>query len=222
MIEQGYSVEEEERILDVLARGLSREFPNPERVGCPDSSILRGIASHKLPLAQAEPWFDHLSSCSPCFQDFTTFRRESTGQRRRIQVWLAAAAVLLLAVGGSLWLRTRPSVEATDTAVLDLRERSVARGQSPSEAGQAPLQIPRSAKHLVLDLPIGSKEGPYDLVLVTETGDQILRVTGTAQLHDHVTALRVDVDVRSVLPGAYFLGVRQPGLEWSRYSIRLL
>lgn len=222
MIEQGYSVEEEKRILDVLARGLSREFPNPERVGCPDSSTLRGIASHKLSLAQAEPWFDHLSSCSPCFQDFTKFRREAAGQRRRIQVWLAAAAVLLLAVGGSLWLRTRPSVEATDTAVLDLRERSVGRGQSPSETGQAPLQILRSAKHLVLDLPIGSKEGPYDVVLLTETGDQILRVTGTAQLHDHVTGLRVDVDVRSVPPGPYFLGVRHPGLEWSRYPIRLL
>ena len=221
MIEQGYSVEEEKRILDVLARGLSREFPNPERVGCPDSSILRGIASHKLPLAQAEPWFDHLSSCSPCFQDFTTFRREATGQRRRIQVWLAAAAVLLFAVGGWLLLRTRPSAQ-TETAVLDLRDRSVVRGQNPSETGQAPLEIPRSAKHLVLDLPIGSKEGPYDVGLFTETGDQILRATGTAQLHDHVTGLRVDVDVRSVPPGAYFLGVRQPGLEWSRYPIRLL
>ncbi len=221
MIEQGYSVEEEKRILDVLARGLSREFPNPERVGCPDSSILRGIASHKLPLAQAEPWFDHLSSCSPCFQDFTTFRREATGQRRRIQVWLAAAAVLLFAVGGWLLLRTRPSAQ-TETAVLDLRDRSVVRGQNPSETGQAPLEIPRSAKHLVLDLPIGSKEGPYDVGLFTETGDQILRAAGTAQLRDHVTSLRVDVDVRSVPPGAYFLGVRQPGLEWSRYPIRLL
>jgi hypothetical protein len=205
----------------VLARGLSREFPNPERVGCPDSSILRGIASHKLPLAQAEPWFDHLSSCSPCFQDFTTFRREATGQRRRIQVWLAAAAVLLFAVGGWLLLRTRPSAQ-TETAVLDLRDRSVVRGQNPSETGQAPLEIARTAKHLVLDLPIGSKEGPYDVGLLNETGDQILRATGTAQLHDHVTGLRVDVDVRSIPPGAYFLGVRQPGLEWSRYPIRLL
>jgi hypothetical protein len=119
-------------------------------------------------------------------------------------------------------LRTRPPAQTTDTAVLDLRDRSVVRGQNPSETGQAPLQIPRSAKQLVLDLPIGSKEGPYDVVLLTETGDQILRATGTAQLHDHVTSLRVDVDVRSVPPGAYFLGVRQPGLEWSRYPIRLL
>ena len=57
-------------------------------------------------------------------------------------------------------------METTDTAVLDLRERSVARGQSQSGTGQAPLQIPRAAKHLVLYLPIGSKEGPYDFGLL--------------------------------------------------------
>ena len=220
MIEQGYSVEEEKRILDVLARGLSREFPNPERVGCPDSSILRGIASHKLPLAQAEPWFDHLSSCSPCFQDFTTFRREATGQRRRIQVWLAAAAVLLFAVGGWLLLRTRPPAQ-TETAVLDLRDRSVVRGQNPSETGQAPLEIPRSAKHLVLDLPIGSKEGPYDVGLFSDTGDQLLRAAGTAELHEHVTVLRIDVDLSSIRPGTYSLRVRQPNLEWTQYLVQV-
>jgi hypothetical protein len=206
----------------VLARGLSREFPNPERVGCPDSSILRGIASHKLPLAQAAAWFDHLSSCSPCFQDFTKFRKEATSQRRRVQVWLAAAAVLLFAVGGWLWVRTRPFVEATDTAVLDLRNRSVARGENPSENGQAPLEIQRTAKHLVLDLPIGSKEGSYDVALLNETGGELSRATGIAKVEDHVVMLRADIDIGSVRPGSYVLGVREPGLEWSRYPARVI
>ena len=77
-------------------------------------------------------------------------------------------------------------METTDTAVLDLRERSVARGQGQSETGQSPLEIPRTARHLILDLPIGSKEGPYDVGLLTEAGDEILRATGIAQLHDHI------------------------------------
>jgi hypothetical protein len=118
-------------------------------------------------------------------------------------------------------MRARPSLQTTATVVLDLRERSVARGQNPSETGQAPLGIPRSAKHLILDLPIGSKEGVYDVGLLTEAGDQILRATGTAQLHDHVTTLRVDVDVSSVPPGKYFLGLRQASVEWTRYPIRI-
>ena len=57
--------------------------------------------------------------------------------------------------------------------------------------------------------------------LLTETGDQILRATGMAELHDHITDLRVDVDLSSIRPGAYSLGVRQPSLEWSRYPIRV-
>ena len=133
---------------------------------------------------------------------------------------MAAAAVLLFAVGGSLWwVRARHSVKATDTAVLDLRERSVARGETPSES--APLQISRTTKHLVLELPVGSNEGPYDVGLLTETGGQILRATGTAQLHDHITDLRVDVDLSGVRQGVYSLGVRQPSLEWARYPIRV-
>src|SRR5271157_950614 len=91
---QGLSEQEEfntdeKRVLDLLTQGLSREFPNPQRVGCPDSAVLRGIAFRKLRLADVEPWLEHLSSCSPCFQEFTELRKESASHRRRTQVWLA-------------------------------------------------------------------------------------------------------------------------------------
>src|SRR5260370_2686049 len=153
----------DKRLLDILRQGLATEFPNPERIGCPGNALLKGIAPGKVSLTEAEPWLDHLGSCSPCFQEFKEFRRQSAIQHRRVLTWVATAAVLLFAVGGWLWVRSRHPVEATDTAVLDLRERSVARGQSQSEAGLAALQISRAVKHLVLDLPIGSKEGPYEV-----------------------------------------------------------
>lgn len=140
-------------------------------------------------------------------------------QRRRALIFVAAAAALLFAVGGWLWVRGRHSLQTTDTAVLDLRDRSVTRGQNPSESG--PLQISRTTKHLVLDLPIGSKEGPYDVGLLTERGDQVLRATGIAKMDDHITDLRVDVDFGGVQTGAYSLGLRQAGLEWTRYPIKV-
>jgi hypothetical protein len=208
-------------LLDILRQGLATEFPNPDRIGCPGNALLKGIAQEKVSLIEAEPWLDHLGSCSPCFQEFKEFRRQSAIQRRRVLTWVATAAVLLVAVGGWFWVRARHSVERTDTAVLDLRERSVARGQSQSETGQAPLEIPRTAKHLILDLPIGSKEGAYDVGLLSEAGDEILRSTGMAQLHDHVTDVKVNVDLRGIQPGAYSLGVRQPSLEWTRYPVRV-
>ena len=206
----------------MLARGLSREFPNPERVGCPDSSILRGIASHKLPLAQAAPWFDHLSACSPCFQDFNKFRREATGQRRRVPMWLAAAAVLLFVVGGWLWLRSRPSGQTAAVVVLDLRGRAAARGGSTSETSQPSLEVPRNARSLNLELPIGSNEGAYDVALLNPNGAELFRTSATAKLEDHIVVLRADVNLAGISPGSYFLGLRQPGLEWMRFPIRVL
>jgi hypothetical protein len=134
---------------------------------------------------------------------------------------VATAAVLLFAVGGWLWVRARHSLHTTETAILDLRERSVARGQNTSDTGQAPLEISRTTKHLVLDLPIGSKEGPYEVGLITDTGDELLRATGTAELRDHINRLRVDVDLSSIRSGDYSLGIRQPNLEWARYPIRV-
>ena len=207
--------------MDLLTWGLSREFPNPGRVGCPDSAILRGIALRKLQLAEVEPWLEHLGSCSPCFQEFTELRKQAASQRRRTQAWLAAAAVLILAVAGWLWVRTQHAVQPPETAVLDLRDLSVARGQNPTQSDQRPLEIHGSAKHLILDLPIGSKEGAYDLALLSESGKQIWGTSGTAKLQDHNVSVRVDVDVSGVQPGLYFLALRQPGVEWTRYRVRV-
>lgn len=217
--EQGELDRDDKRLLDVLAQGLSREFPNPQRVGCPDSAVLRGIAFRKLRLADAEPWLKHLSSCSPCFQEFSDFRNEAA-QRRRIMAWTAAAAVLIFAVAGWLWVRTQHSVLAA-TEVLDLREASAAPGQNPMETEQQPLELHRWARHLILYLPTESQEGAHDIAVLSETGVQVLGSSGTARLENRVVCLRVDVDVSIVQPGRYFLAVRQTTLTWIRYPVRV-
>jgi hypothetical protein len=70
----GYSESDEERFLKVLERGLLKEFPNPARTGCPSAEVLKRIASHQMPLFEAEKWLDHLTSCSPCYRDFCQFQ----------------------------------------------------------------------------------------------------------------------------------------------------
>ena len=207
--------------MDLLDRGLSQEFPNPGRVGCPDPSVLRGIAQHKIPLSQADQWLNHLSACTPCFQDFRRFRAEATaGKRRVFQMALAAAAVLLIVIGGLVLLRSRSPVQRA-TITIDLRERSVARGENPPENNQSPIELSRQAKHLVLDLPVGSKEGNYELAVLRSSGEEIRSTTGVAQLENHTVVLNADIDLTGVSPGSYFLGVRQPGLEWTRYLVRV-
>ena len=213
---------EEKRILNLLGRGLSQDFPNPQRVGCPDSAILKGIALHKVPLAEADRWLDHFSSCSPCFQEFTQFRKQALDRRRRTQMWLAAAAMIVLALAGWLWVRSRPTTQTTAVVVLDLRGRATLRGEGTPETGQAPLEVPRNARTLNLELPIGSNEGLYDVALLNPSGIELFRTSAIAKLENHIVGLRADVDLAGVSPGSYFLGVRQPGLEWTRFSVRLL
>lgn len=213
---------DEQSILDALERGLSREFPNPERIGCPGSAVLRGIASHKLRLAEVHQWLDHLGACTPCYQEFTELRKQVVSQRRRRQVWLAVAAVVIFTVAGWLWVRIHYAVQGPETAVLDLRGVSVVRGENSPQTNLRTLEVQRSAKHLVLDLPIGSAEGAYDLALLSESGTQLLSATGTAQLQDRVVVLKADIDVRDVRPGTYLLALRQPGAEWVRYPVRVL
>jgi len=213
---------EEKRILDLLNKGLSRDFPNPQRIGCPGTAILKSIALHKLPLAEADPWLEHFSSCSPCFQEFSEIRKQAAGQRSQTRMWLAAAAMVLLAVAGWMWVRSRPTGQTAAVVVLDLRGRSTARGENPSETSQPPLEVPRSAKSLNLELPIGSNEGAYDVALLNPSGAELFRTSATAKLEDHIVVLRANGDLAGVSPGSYFLGVRQPGLEWTRFPIRLL
>src|SRR6202162_4425213 len=172
---------EEKRILDLLGRGLSRDFPNPLRVGCPDSALLRGIAAHKVPLSEADRWLNHFSSCSPCFQEFTQFRKQAV-DRRRTQVWLAGGAGLIVAVAGWFWVRSRPQVQTAAVVVLDLRGRATVRGENPPEASQPPLEVPRNAKTLNLELPIGSNEGTYDVALLDPSGAELRSEEHTSEL----------------------------------------
>src|SRR5439155_19012903 len=205
-------------MLDVLSQGLATEFPNPDRVGCPGSAVLEVIASHKIPLSDAEKWLDHLGSCSPCFQEFKAIKRRL--RARRGFGFGGGLAILLAALG--LWLLLRPqhTTVRNEIAVLDLRNYSSERGE-PTSSNQQPLDIPRATNHLTLYLPVGSKEGNYDLALLGATGDEVLRSTGTARLEDHVVVLRTEVDLAGVRSASYFLGIRQAGLEWTRFPIRV-
>ena len=215
-----YSRRDEKRILDVLGRGLLKDFPNPERIGCPGADVLKKIASHDMPLSEAQKWLDHLGSCSPCYADFKRFGEAFERQRR--QRWLAAAAGILLAVGVLGWalLHKRNESFVAQTAVLDLRDRSVARGGEPAP-GEQPLEVSRAVKRVNVYLPLGSAEGPYELRIATTTGSAIFTTNGVASLKDGVTSIQAAVDLSSASPGRYVLQVRRLNSEWNSYPLLL-
>jgi hypothetical protein len=180
--------------------------------------VLEGIASHRITLAEAETWIDHLGSCSACFAEFTAIRK---GFQARRSIALGSTLGILLAAL-ALWfsLQSQFGLVADDTAMFDLRGYSTERG-SQAQAKQTHLEMNRHTRHLILYLPIGTTEGRYDLALMKDTGDELLRTTGLAQLENHVVILKADIDLSNVPRDSYFLGVRRPDLDWVRFTVRV-
>jgi hypothetical protein len=217
---RGYSVEDEKRILDALGRGLLEEFPNPERSGCPGSDVLKRIAARTMPLTEAEKWLDHLGSCSPCYRDFSELRKVRGVQRRRTVLPIAAS--ILVAVGIASWVlvqRHNKSLVA-QTAVLDLRSRSLSRSTEPNP-GEQPLELRRRFSQLDIYLPLGSPEGAYEVRILTNSGDSLLKAGGPAQLNDGITTLQVRGDTFVARPGQYILQIRKAPSVWNSYPLVL-
>ncbi len=217
---KGYSAGDEKRVLEALGRGLLKEFPNPERAGCPGSDVLKRIASHEMPLSEAEKWLDHLTSCSPCYSDFSQFK--AIVQRRHTRTLLAIAASILIcaSIGGWAFVRWHSNNETVQTAVLDLRNLSSARGVEP-DTGIKPLEVNREVSRLSILLPLGSSEGQYDVRITTLSGKSLATASGIARVKNGVTALQVAVSLSSISPGTYIVQVRKPGLEWNSYPLVL-
>jgi len=217
---KGYSQRDEKRILDALGRGLLKEFPNPDRAGCPGSDVLRRIASHAMPLAEAEKWLDHLTSCSPCYRDFSEL--QAGYRHRRMQTALAIAASILIVVGVAGWALffNQKGPAGVQSAVLDLRNHSVPRG-SEANPGEQPLEVSRGVKRVNVYLPLGSAEGPYELRIATTAGSAIFTTNGVASLKDGVTSMEAALDLSSAPPGQYVLQIRRPNSQWNSYPLLL-
>jgi hypothetical protein len=219
-----YSDKDEKRILAALGRGILREFPNPDRVGCPRSGVVRDIAFHKLPLAQAEPWLDHLSSCSPCYRDFCGFRNAYEARRRNIFLAIAASVLIVGAVASWTFFQKQQQNRLAQTAVLDLRDRSVTRGIEPGSEvipGERPLELSRRVTHLSFYLPRDSREGPYEVRILKPSGESLLATNGVAKLDRGIMSLHVVVSFGPTRPGPYVLQIRSSGLEWDYYPLTL-
>ena len=217
---KGYSERDEKRILDALGRGLLKEFPNPDRAGCPGSDVLKRIASHEMPLAEAEKWLDHLTSCSPCYADFSQFQAAYQSRRTRTLLAIAASILIVVCLAGWAFLGKHKESFLTQTAVLDLRNRSVPRGAEPNPNEQ-PLEVARAAAYWNILLPLGSSEGPYEVRIMTDSGDQLYAARGVAKLKDHITSLEVPTKLSSLHAGRYVLQYRKVGLEWNSDALFL-
>ena len=173
-----------------------------------------------MPLSEAEKWLDHLGSCSPCYRDFSELRKVREVQRRRTLFAIAAGILVAVGIAGWVLIQRHNETLVAQTAVIDLRSRSVSRSPEPNP-GDQPLELRRGFSQLNIYLPVGSPEGVYEVRIVTTSGDSLLNTGGTAQLNHGVTSLQVRGDVIFARPGPYSLQIRKPPSEWSSYPLVL-
>jgi hypothetical protein len=212
---------------------LLEAFPNPERVGCPDESVLKALAEGRLP--SNDPVCHHVGSCSECYAEYRHYRLdwnesavktlptlvdETTPAVSRFG-WkhYALAASLLIVFGlASVYLLHRgthfPVVQVASNepvnAEVDLFNVPTLRGGADNDAAASPLgqvSLPASIIHLALTLPRFSQSGPYDVVVSQDrAGHQVVaKGQGTGTEANGKVMMNVTLDLRSVRAGTYFL-----------------
>src|SRR5689334_16705561 len=86
-----------EEIKHLLQEAILRNYPNPERRGCPDQPNLNAAANRRLP--HEDPLWQHITHCSPCYQRFLEFRAAVLDHRRaRRGIGFAVGAVAAVAL----------------------------------------------------------------------------------------------------------------------------
>ncbi|PYT91980.1 MAG: hypothetical protein DMG41_00720 [Acidobacteria bacterium] len=180
-------------------------------------------------LSEAEKWLDHLTSCSPCYRDFSQFQTAYRSRRTRTLVAIAATILLVACFAGwalflrqkaPLALRSIPRHEeplVTQTVVLDLRDRSPERGAEPGPV-LPPLEMARNVSHLEIYLPLGSPEGLYDVRIMTTQGEPLLVAKGRAKIKQGLTSMGVDV-APTIRSGRYILKIRERGWDWFSFPL---
>ncbi|MGA2435308.1 MAG: hypothetical protein ABSG25_08485 [Bryobacteraceae bacterium] len=70
-------VPSDEAVLEILRESCRRGYPNPERKGCPSKDVLAILALYPGQIPVTDPVTDHVTHCSPCFNEIENFRAAS-------------------------------------------------------------------------------------------------------------------------------------------------
>ena len=219
---------EERRLIQRAADAVMSDFPNPERLGCPESTALIAIAQGRLSSPESHDIIDHNATCSPCFLEYSQHRRR---HRMRVITKMAlasAAGLILIAVlwrFGPGYVRHRQPPMAKEmvstplSATLDFRNRTVARSESAEPYNQDVPHLTRVLVNLAIKLPVGVEDGLYQVELRTRSNKTVLSSAGTASWHEGAETLTTTLDCRRVTPGEYTFAIRKGTSAWRLYPV---
>src|SRR5580692_7098064 len=92
-------------LLTAAREALPSDFPNPERINCPEASTLEAVAARHLSVPDIDDLIDHIATCSPCFTAYSEYRNAYCSRRNRKVIGTLLA---VLAVAAAAWHFGRP------------------------------------------------------------------------------------------------------------------
>jgi hypothetical protein len=207
-----------------------KNHPNPQRIGCPDHDVLRIFVETPRKIGLSELHGDHITRCAECVRDLIELRRTREERLQhhassstlgswwgwRTAVALASLCVIIV-IGAIVWRdqareprRSTQQDEITEIT-LDLSGDGVTRGIE-AQTGRKPLSLPRRLVSLHLILPYYSPAGEYRIAIARDRNSvPVLSESATATSQGPRTELRIQLDLRNLTAGSYYLGTAQDG-----------
>ena len=105
-------------------------------------------------------------------------------------------------------------------AVVDLKDRSMARGTEPPP-NEALLKIPPESVSVGNLSSVGQRGGYSELRVITVRGDPLISEGGNAELEQGVTVLRLALKTAMPASGRYVLQIRRLGSEWASFPLEI-
>ena len=235
--ERSFTRREEKRLIEATRALLRTELRPPDRTQCPPSAHVRELAHRHPDLAESTHLVDYIGACPSCFAEYSGFRAKRKQRRMAIYGFASVGAIAALLL--VLWLPTRAPESsqpdaARDTAhsvtppqsptrlVIDLTKRGVSRGGQPTQTGDMPrMLLPRASLSLVVQLPLGSEDGPYEVAIIDSKGKTLVEAQGEAKMSNYIEILPVEVNLTHMAPGFYRLRIRRAHAQWQTYPIGL-
>jgi hypothetical protein len=217
-----------DRLKKQLQDSILRDYPNPERKGCPGGAVLQELAERPLDEAvETDPHWHHVTHCSECYREFLAFnkafRQRAKARRARVG-WSVAVAAIVIVI--ALFVGIKQGVlfeKRPQNAELAWVKRTVEVPSTSRSAGsgeEKPIYLDRLPLELTIVLPVGSKAGAYELQL--KMNDRtVLSTGGTAEIQNGTTSFAARVNLSQLEPGSYSMVIRQVPMDWNLYPVVL-
>jgi len=221
----------EGRLVKMAGEAARRDFPNPERIDCPNSDAVDAVVVRRLSFPDFDNVIDHIATCAPCFEEYNR-RRYRYRLRNAGAIVMACAGLLIL---GLFWkhgpakqpaprdaiAREAPQPQPVVTATLDYTKWTAQRSEQSRPGTVETPRLTRARLDLSIKLPIGTEDGVYTVQFRSNRDESAAEAVGSANWNGTSEVLKVRIDLQGVPSGSYAVAVLSANSSMRRYPVVL-